>query len=69
MEHIAFVGWGLFGEAAVEEVKARHRIGDLACTLASPDVGLAVLKKLIDPSYQVINLSYYFYDPEEDENL
>jgi hypothetical protein len=65
MDHLAFVGWGFFGEAAVEEVKARHRCGDLTCSLTSPVVGLAVLEKLIDPEYEVLDLSYYFYSPDD----
>ena len=67
MNRLAFVGWGLFGEAAVEEVKTRHRAGELTCSLSSPEVGLSVLAKLIDPDYEVLDLSYYHYNPDQDE--
>lgn len=66
-EYLAFIGWGLFGEAAVDEVKERHRAGELTCSLNSPEVGLAVLDKLIDENYEVLDLSYYFYEPDEDD--
>lgn len=68
MEHVAFVGWGMFGEAAVEEVKIRHQAGDLACSLESPIIGLEVLAKLIDEKYEVLDLSYYLYDPDDETN-
>lgn len=62
-EYVAFSGWGLFGQAALDEVKRRHSAGDLRCSLSSPEVGKAVLGKIIDDTYDVIDLSYYFYDP------
>lgn len=64
-EYIAFSGWGLFGRAALDEVKTRHRAGDIRCSLSSPEVGKAVLEKLIDDKYEVLDLSYYFYDPND----
>jgi hypothetical protein len=66
MDNIAFAGWGLFGQAALDEVKSRHRIGDLNCSLSSPSVGEAVLSKIIDVKYEAIDLSYYFSDPIEE---
>jgi hypothetical protein len=66
MEHLAFVGWGMFGEAAVEEVKTRHQAGDLACSLENPSVGLALLAKQIDEKYDVLDLPYYFYDRDDE---
>lgn len=65
-ENLAFAGWGLFGQAALEEVKARHRAGELTCSLSSPEVGAAVISKMIDNDYEVINLAYYFYDPSDE---
>lgn len=65
-EYIAFSGWGVFGQAALDEVKARHRAGDLRCSLNSPEVGEAVLAKIIDDTYEVLDLSYYFYDPNDE---
>lgn len=61
-EYIAFSGWGLFGQAALDEVMARHSAGDLSCSLSSPEVGKAVLEKIIDDKYVVLDLSNYFYD-------
>ncbi len=65
-DYIEFSGWGLFGQAALDEVKTRHSAGDLRCSLSSPDVGKAVLAKVIDDTYEVLDLSYYFYDPNEE---
>lgn len=62
-EYISFTGWGMFGQAALDEVKKRHSAGDLRCSLSSPEVGKAVLGKIIDETYDVLDLSCYFLDP------
>lgn len=62
-EYIEFSGWGMFGQCALDEVKKRHSAGDLRCSLRSPEIGKAVLGQIIDDKYDVLDLSYYFYDP------
>lgn len=56
--HIAFSGWGLFGEALLEKLKAAYRAGNISYPSNSPDLGFAVIAEIVDDSYPFIDLSY-----------
>lgn len=61
-QHIAFVGWGLFGEAFLEKLKSEYKSGNTDCSLTSPSLGLAVVSEIVDDNYQFIDLSYIDFD-------
>jgi hypothetical protein len=66
---ISFHSWGVFGELYSNKLLERYKDGDLTLKSNDPNLGLELLDELIDPNYEFINLSYYNYDPEEDENI
>ena len=61
-QHIAFVGWGLFGDALLEKLKAAYREGNISCPSTSPELGFAVISEIVDDSYEFIDLSYVDLD-------
>lgn len=64
-EYIAFVGWGLFGEAHLEKLKTAYQEGNISCPSTSPELGFSVISDIIDDSYEFIDLSYVDFDYDD----
>jgi hypothetical protein len=64
-EYIAFVGWGLFGDAHLEKLKTTYQEGNISCPSTSPELGFSVISDIIDDSYEFIHLSYVDLDYDD----
>ena len=54
----AFVGWGMFGELFSSMLEREYANGNIGCSDLSPEIGMRVVKEIIDESYDFIDLSY-----------
>jgi len=64
-EHVAFVGWGLFGEALFSRLQAEYDAGNITCSINDPGLGLSVVADIVDDSYEFVDLSYLDFDVPE----
>lgn len=65
-EHIAFVGWGLFGELHIEKLKEAYKNGDFVVPSTDPSLGFSVVAEIVDDDYQFIDMSYIEFPDEDD---
>ncbi len=61
---ISFRGWGIFNDLISNLVKEEYKKGNSEARYDDPKIGLTAIDKLIDPNYQFIELSNYFWSPE-----
>ncbi|MBD9513640.1 hypothetical protein [Pseudomonas sp. PDM22] len=64
---VAFVGWGLFGEAMLLKLKEEYRAGNTSCSMMDPEIGLSVVDSIVDRNYPFIELAWIKYKGDQDE--
>ncbi|WP_027518483.1 hypothetical protein [Bradyrhizobium sp. WSM1417] len=64
---IAFQGWGTFESEFFEALRRKYEGGELDTPPDCPGLGLEVVDRLISLNYPRIDLTYYFYDPNDEE--
>lgn len=57
-ESLAFVGWGLFGEATFARLQKEYESGNTTCRATDPKLGFSVVSEIVDDSYQFVDLNY-----------
>jgi hypothetical protein len=71
-KHIAFIGWGMFGEAYLEKLKETYRQGNESCSSTDPELGREVISEIVDENYEFFDVSNITFadelpdDPDED---
>lgn len=65
-EYISFVAWGVFGTLFFDKLRMKYQSSEQV-DVDSPEVGLELIEEMVRSDIPSIDLSYYFYDPEEDE--
>jgi len=66
-ENLAFVGWGLFGEALFARLQEEYEAGNTACSATAPHLGLSVVSEIVDNTYEFVDLTYIDFGDEGDE--
>lgn len=64
---ISFHPWGVFEELYSDELLIEYKNGNRTISSNNAELGLRMLKSIIDPNYKFINLAYLNYDPDEEE--
>ncbi len=65
-EHLSFAAWGFFGERHLELLQEKYKEGQ-SPTFDSPEVGLELITKVIDPDVPYIDFAYWNWDDEDDD--
>ena len=64
----SFRAWGIFEELLSEKILNEYKRGNKNINYDCPIIGLELINEIVDENYDFIDLSYYFYD-ENDNDL
>nr|WP_315173163.1 hypothetical protein [uncultured Flavobacterium sp.] len=64
---ISFNSWGIFAELFSEKLYNEYKKGNKNISSTNPELGLQLINELVDPNYEFYNLSYYDYNPDDED--